>query len=120
MLAAVLRGGEASLHTSLRSWRAISSLANNGSYQILQSPPLLSLDMLDDWTHSLDQDHQEKVSIPDQCKNLYNCFLVFNFEIDCELQLLICYIVLILINVPNVTVKVMMFFNLLLFMGPLT
>ncbi|CAO2817685.1 unnamed protein product [Amaranthus hypochondriacus] len=64
MLAAVLRGGEATLHTSLRSWRAISSLANNGSYRILQSPPLVSLDLLDDWTHSVDQDNQEKVSIP--------------------------------------------------------
>lgn len=64
MLAAVLRGGELTLQTSLRSWRALSSIAYNGSYRLLKSPPLVSLDLLEDWTRRVDQDHLENVAIP--------------------------------------------------------
>lgn len=73
MLAAVLRGGELTLQTSLRSWRALSSIAYNGSYRLLKSPPLVSLDLLEDWTRRVDQDHLDNVAIPKTCKlYIYN------------------------------------------------
>ncbi|XP_021721109.1 bifunctional protein FolD 1, mitochondrial-like [Chenopodium quinoa] len=70
MLAAVLRKSEAAMHTGLRSLRSLSSLANNGSCQILKSPPLVSLDLLEDWTCRVDQDRQETASIPNPSNQL--------------------------------------------------
>lgn len=70
MLAAVLRRGEVTLHTGMRSWRAFSSLAHSGSCQILKSPPLLSLDLHEDWTRNVDEDRQENFDIRDQSNQL--------------------------------------------------
>lgn len=64
MLTAVLRGGSVGFHKGLGAWKALSTSRRDG---ILRSPPLVSLDVVEDWSTRFDQDYEEMPASLNQC-----------------------------------------------------
>ncbi|KAH9609012.1 hypothetical protein KSS87_020561 [Heliosperma pusillum] len=58
----MFRGFSVALGASVRTWRGICTLGNDASCQILLSPSLVSLDMLDDWNLNADCTPRESAS----------------------------------------------------------